>query len=299
MTGRVMKIQRFSTEDGPGIRTTVFLKGCPLRCLWCHNPESQSREPELFFDESRCTRCGRCAERCPNGCHTVSLEAHVYRRDLCTTCGKCLSPLCDALEYSGKEMTPEEVLAEVLKDRDFYESSGGGLTLSGGEPFYSGEFTRECLRLAKAAGLHTVVETCGAVSEGILRETADYVDLYLFDVKGTDRELHKRLTGVDPTVIRENLRLLDGMGKQTVLRCPIVPGLNDGESELFGIAELAESLSSVTAVEIEPYHTLGAPKYARLGREYAIPDVKAPGGETVAEWIRTVSSHTRVPVRRA
>ncbi len=299
MTGRVLKIQRFSTEDGPGIRTTVFLKGCPLRCLWCHNPESQKGEAELAYDAERCVGCGRCTVRCPNGCHTVADGRHLYDRTSCTACGACLSPLCDALELQGREMTADEVLREVLKDLDFYQSSGGGLTISGGEPFASPEFAEELLKKAKASGLHVAVETCGATDPALLEHTAEYVDLYLFDVKATDPALHKRLTGADPRAIRDNLRLLDRLGKRIILRCPLVPGLNDAESELIGIAELAESLTSVTAIELEPYHTLGVAKYARLGREYAIPDVKTPDAETVDRWIETVKGHTRIPVRRA
>ena len=299
MCGNIFNIQRFSINDGQGIRTTVFFKGCPLNCQWCHNPESKKISPELLFSGDKCVYCRKCEGSCENGVHLFG-EKHTLSREKCTACGSC-EAVCPVkcLSIAGKSISADEVIKEVLRDRIFFEESGGGITLSGGEPFYTREFTRECLRLAKEAGLHTAVETCGAVSPEILRETADYVDLYLFDVKGTDEALHKRLTGVDPTPIRENLRLLDKMGKKTVLRCPIVPGLNDGASELRGIADLAESLSCVQAVEIEPYHTLGAPKYARLGREYAIPDVTAPSEETVAEWIRAVASETRVPVRRA
>ena len=299
MTGRVLNIQRFSTEDGPGIRTTVFLKGCPLRCLWCHNPESQLGVPQLLYDAERCLHCGRCVSRCPNGCHLLAEGRHHLDRASCAACGSCLSPLCDALEIQGRDMTADEVLREVLKDWDFYESSGGGLTLSGGEPFASPEFTETLLRMAKREGLHVAVETCGAADPALLRRTAEYVDLYLFDVKATDPTLHQRLTGADPRTLRENLHLLDRLGKVSVLRCPLVPGLNDAESELRGIAELAESLSGVMAIELEPYHTLGVAKYARLGREYTIPDVKVPDGETVDGWLDTVRRYTRVPVRRA
>ena len=299
MTGKVLNIQRFCTEDGPGIRTTVFLKGCPLRCLWCHNPESQRGCGELLYDREQCVGCLRCVATCPNGCHRADEGGHVFDPDGCAACGKCVSPLCHALELAGEEMTASAVLEEVRKDRLFYENSGGGLTLSGGEPLAQAEFSRELLRLAKAEGIHTAVETCGFGDEEVLRELATLTDLWLFDVKETDPARHSEYTGVGNGRILENLRLLDAMNARIVLRCPVIPGLNDRADHFGGIAALANELRSVGEIVVEPYHTLGTAKYGRLGRAYDLHDIQPPSDETVDQWIREIQKQTKTRVTRA
>lgn len=299
MIGNILNVQRFCTHDGPGIRTTVFFKGCPLHCAWCHNPESQSRENELLYNSEKCVSCLRCVEVCPNKCHMVADGKHSLDRTACVACGSCLSPLCGALETAGKAVTAEEILAEVLRDKPFYDNSGGGLTLSGGEPLYQPDFCLELLQKAKESGLHVCMETCGLCNSEILEKLAPLVDIFLFDYKETDPVRHRELTGVDNAQILENLRRLDALGKQIVLRCPLIPTVNDSEAHLRGIAALANELSHVTEVVIEPYHAYGASKYGRLGREYALPAVKAPEGDTVAHWIATIQQSTRKKVTKA
>ena len=300
MTGIVFNIQKFSINDGPGIRTTVFLKGCPLHCLWCHNPESHQAATELFYDARKCIGCRECARACPHGCHTFSDSSHTFNRKKCIRCGKC-ADICPtaALESVGRVRSVEEVLDEVLKDKPFYETSGGGMTLSGGEPMLQFDFTLALLQAAKEHGLHTCIESCGYTDASKLRAIAPFVDLFLYDCKESDPARHKKYTGVSNQKILKNLRLLDDMGCATILRCPIIPTLNDRDDHFAGIAALANSLKNVQEIHIEPYHPLGSGKAAMLGREYALPELSFPTEETVKDWIARVAAQTNVPVKKA
>lgn len=279
LTGTVFNIQRFSIHDGPGIRTTVFMKGCPLHCAWCHNPESHAREPELAFYPAKCTLCGACVAACPQSCHAIG-DAHTLDRSRCVGCGLC-AKACpfDALNVFGSTKTPEEVLTEVLKDKQFYINSGGGMTLSGGEPFSQPRFAIELLRLAKLEGLHNCVETCGFAPIETLEEAARHVDIFLYDIKETSPELHKKYTGVTNELILANLRRLDGIGVQTILRCPMIPGLNDRREHLLAVASLASELKNVLQVEIEPYHPLGLSKAEAIGKAAGHADSTTPPKE--------------------
>ena len=298
MRSNILNVQRFCTKDGPGIRTTVFFKGCPLNCLWCHNPESQNREKELMYNAEKCVHCLRCVTACPNACHTQSTGKHSFDRTRCTACGACLTPVCEALEIAGQEFDVDTVLAEVLKDRIYYENSGGGITLSGGEPL--GRSTAlKLLKQSKELGLHTCVETCGFVSRDRLQATEPWVDLYLFDCKETDPQKHLEYTGADNRLVLDNLAYLDERGKPTVLRCPIIPTLNDRDDHLVGIARIANSMKHLVEIVIEPYHTLGVGKYERLGRTYAlseIPQLEASNADVLAEKLQKL---TNVPVKKA
>ena len=300
MIGNILNIQRFCTHDGPGIRTTVFLKGCPLHCLWCHNPESQSGNRELLYSPDKCVGCLQCVAVCKQHCHTARGEhAHAYDRRACVGCGQCVSLLCSALELAGEPVDVETIIREVLRDKPFYDNSGGGLTLSGGEPLYQFEFSLALLQSAKENQLHVCMETCGLTTSENLKKIAPLVDIFLFDYKETDPVRHKAYTGVDNAQILENLRLLNTLGSRTVLRCPIVPTLNDRPDHFRGIGTLAEDLACITEVVVEPYHAYGASKYARLNREYSLPEIGAPDGETVAYWITEIQKHTGKPVKKA
>ena len=298
----VFDIQKFSIHDGPGIRTTVFLKGCPLHCLWCHNPESRSPRPELFFNPEKCLSCGACVEACPRQAHRIPPErGHLLDRSRCTVCGTCAA-LCpaSALELCGKSMRLSEVLSEVRKDRAFYENSDGGMTLSGGEPMMQFEFVRALCEAAKRApGIPNIaMESCGFAPEEHFREILSWIDLFLFDIKTLDPEKHRRYTGVPLEPILRTLRFLDDSGAAISLRCPLIPGLNDSEKALTRIAELANTLRRVRSIDLEPYHPLGEAKARRLGKE---PEFTAPF--TLPDYAAKISGFlqplTAVPVRPA
>lgn len=295
----VFDIQKFSIHDGPGIRTTVFLKGCPLRCVWCHNPESWRPEPELLFTAAKCSGCRRCAEVCPTGVHSFTADGrHELDRAACVRCGKCVE-LCpaEALELCGRSFTVEEVMAEVRKDCIFYENSGGGMTLSGGEPMMRPEFTFALLNAAKKEGIHTALESCGFARREEFERILPVTDLFLFDIKTMDEAKHLRLTGRDNRLILSNLEFLSGAGAEIVLRCPLIPGLNDTPDELARIGELAERLSGVTGIDVEPYHPLGVSKAERLGQSPAYSAEFAPKGfaETCIAELRR---HTTKPGKK-
>lgn len=296
----IFNIQKFCVNDGPGIRTTVFFKGCPLNCVWCHNPESKKAVPEVFYNESKCIKCGKCMVRCENHAHSFTLEAHHYNREKCIVCGKC----CDycpteALEVAGYNITVEDALKEVLKDKVFYDNSGGGLTVSGGEPMMQFEFLSELLKRAKEEGLHVCMETCGFADADKYRQIAEYVDIFLFDYKITASEEHKKYTGVSNDKILSNLFMLDEMGKNTVLRCPIIPTINDTDEHLLAIAETANKLKNVLEINLEPYHPLGSGKSEMLGKDYVLKDLTFPEEDTVKEWIAKVQEHTAITVKKA
>ena len=298
--GTVFNIQKFSINDGPGIRTTVFLKGCPLNCIWCHNPESKSAEEELFYNFEKCIGCGRCAAVCPQKCHTFEDGRHIFNREKCIVCGKCAEECyTGALETVGYVRTVEEIITEVLKDRDFYENSGGGMTVSGGEPMMQFDFTYSLFKAAKEAGLHTCIETCGFAPKENFKKLAQYVDIFLFDCKETDSRRHKEYTGVPNESIKENIKMLDEMGSKIILRCPIIPTLNDRQDHFEAIAELAESLNNIIEVNIEPYHPLGSSKAMFLGKKYVLEDLSFPDNETVNRWIEIISSKKKVRVTKA
>lgn len=263
--GLVFDIQRFCTHDGPGIRTTVFMKGCALDCKWCHNPESKSRRPELFYNPSFCIACGRCVEVCRAQAHSLD-NGHALNRSKCELCMRC-ADACPALalEVTGKEMSVEQVLAEAEKDRVFYEESGGGLTLSGGEPMLQFEFTRDLLAAARSSGLHTCLETSGFGATERYIEIAPLVDVFLWDVKDTDPDRHKANTGAPLEPILENLSAVDREGVRTILRCIVLNGVNLNQQHLNRLLEIRAGLRHCEAIELLPYHSLGDSKHERLG----------------------------------
>jgi pyruvate formate lyase activating enzyme len=264
--GMVFEIRRFSVHYGPGIRTAVLLKGCHLCCAWCPNPESISFQTQISFDEAKCTGCGYCVEVCPRGAHAFVDEKHVFNRDLCILCCACVHEChTGALDTVGKEMTVDETLAAVLRDRAFFHKSGGGVTLSGGEPACQPAFSEAFLRAAKEAGLHCCVLTSGYCAFDRLERMLPYTDLFLYDIKETDAERHRAFAGVPNDAILENLRALHARGAAIRLRCPIIPGYNDRADHFAALAALDQALPNSEGIELIPCHPLTDHALTRLG----------------------------------
>lgn len=294
MNGTVFNIQRFSLYDGPGVRTVVFLKGCPLRCLWCHNPEGLSPKPQWMYNPERCIGCGECAAVCPNHCHKMENAAHLFDPAGCTQCGACSENCCAlALTQTGQSLSAQQILDTVLLDEKHYAATGGGLTLSGGEPLLQAEFSAALLQMAKAQGIHTCVETSGF---GKMEEIAKYTDLFLFDYKATGEEAHRRLCGVSQQPILENLALLDRLGKPVVLRCPIIPELNGNDAHLAGIAATADRFPCIQRIELEPYHRLGVSKAAQLGLETTY-EGQPPDPQWLTRFAKALQKQCPIPVQ--
>lgn len=263
--GIITNIQRLTIHDGPGIRTTVFLKGCPLRCVWCDNPETWYEHPEIFFYEVKCVECGRCVKACPLGIVTMDKSGKIDRTK-CILCMKCVEAcLYGALQKVGEEVTAEYVVNEVAKDSLFYRNSGGGVTLSGGEPLYQPVFTAEVFKLCKEKFIHTALDTSGYAGREAVRQVLRYTDLVLFDIKHMDAEKHKKYTGVTNELILENAEFIAGK-VETRIGIPLIPGFNDSEDNLKKTAEFAASIG-VKWIDLMPIHKVGAQKYKFLGLE--------------------------------
>lgn len=264
-------IQRFSVQDGPGIRTSVFLKGCGVGCLWCHNPESIAEGDQLLFYGEKCVGCGACQEACPQGVHRLTAGEHLMARSSCIACGSC-ARVCPqgALEIAGYWMEPKALLEKILRDRPFYEATGGGVTFSGGEPLLQAEALAEVLKGCRAAGVHTAIETSGAVGWEKLQVVLAYTDLFLYDLKCGSDARHRQVTNLGNRGIQANLLRLFAQSKPVWVRIPVIPGVNDSPEEVRQMAGIIRQGSgAVQRVELLPYHDTGKSKYAALGWEYA------------------------------
>jgi len=269
----IFDIQRFSLHDGPGIRTLVFMKGCPLRCQWCSNPESQSFDPEIFFYEDKCIGCGECVKVCPFG-ETLREKWPVDRAE-CSGCGCCVS-VCyaQARKLVGRPAGVKDVLDVVLRDRVFYEESGGGVTVGGGEPLEQPDFVAALLKSCRDENVHTAIETCGLARWEVFEKVLQHTDLLLFDLKHMNTETHKRYTGAGNERILENAKNASKIAKEMVVRFPLIPNINSSQEDIEGLARfITVSLRRVRKVDVLPYHTMGASKIMRLGKKYPMKDV--------------------------
>ena len=270
--GIVFDIKRFALNDGPGLRTTVFFKGCPLSCTWCHNPESRAFDPVLLFRPARCIRCLRCVEACPGKAVHVEDNLPVTDPGLCTVSGRC-AEVCPsgAREIVGREYTVPEIIEEILKDRVFYEESGGGVTFSGGEPLAQPEFLAALLNACRKEGIHTVLDTSGYAEKEVILETAVLADLVLYDLKAMNPETHLLLTGVYNREILENLTLLSDAGTEVLIRFPLIPGRNDDEENIRATGIFVKGLSNILGVELLPFHPAAKEKHRRFSIRYDGP----------------------------
>jgi len=282
MKGFIFDIKRFAVHDGPGIRTTIFFKGCPLHCLWCHNPESIARGPELITRSSRCARCYSCVKVCPKKALSPGPANGpvVVDRSLCDLCGACVEACAyEALAVVGHRATVAELVDEAARDAVFYEQSGGGVTLSGGEPLAQPAFALALLQALKARGFSTALDTSGQAMEDVLAEAVKYSDLILYDLKMTDSAAHRRFTNVANGRILENLRRLDRFGKPVWIRIPLVGGVNDGEAAIASAIAFLKGLSSVRRVDLLKYHRGGQEKYKNLGKQGEFQIFEPPSEE--------------------
>jgi len=293
MRGLVSNIERFAIHDGPGIRTLVFMKGCPLRCLWCSSPQTQNLFPEILHDAARCQRCGRCIEACaPRAIALLQDGRMKIHRKLCTSCGRCVEACPNqAFELVGRDITVEQLLNEVTRDSQYFRRSNGGVTVGGGEPTMQYEFVTAFLKSLKQLYVHTAIETCGYVNSKHLRTLLDFVDLVYFDIKHMDATVHKKAAGVSNKRILENARLLSA-SHSMILRIPIVPGYNDSEENIRASARLATELGeNLQRVELLAYHKFGVHTYRSLGRAYAVDNLESPAQSEMLRLKKIIESY--------
>lgn len=283
MEGIVFDIQRFSTNDGPGIRTTVFLKGCMMKCKWCHNPESLSTKVQLAYENFKCVGCGKCEEICQKKVHGFVGAEHKINYDLCDNCGKCVD-ICEneALKFYGRKMSVEQVINEVLKDKKYYGNTGG-VTFSGGEPTMQGDFLLNLLKTSKENGISTAIETNGIIKSEYLKKIMEYTDVFLLDYKASPKK-HENLTGLKSHMVLDTLKILEEYKKTVFLRCPIIQGINDDMEHFENIKKIKNSNSSIIEAEIMPYHSIGKEKWESVGYVYEYMDLESATKDMKEYW---------------
>lgn len=273
--GKIFDIKQFAVHDGPGIRTTVFFKGCPLNCWWCHNPEGISPGDDIFFYKTKCIGCGTCIEVCPENAIKQE-DAISIDRDKCTSCGICADNCpSDALKNAGRTVTSDEVIAEIRKSIIFYDSSNGGVTFSGGEPLMQPEFLKDLIDGCREEEIHITLDTSGHVDTDTFESIIDDVDLFLYDLKIMDDEKHKKYTGTSTDKVLKNLKLLSKKGKEVIIRFPVIPGITDTDENIEKIIDFLSDIKNVSEIDILPYHNVEE-KYKKLGKEYKLNVVKSP-----------------------
>ncbi|CAM2758776.1 trans-4-hydroxy-L-proline dehydratase activase [Hathewaya histolytica] len=281
--GIVFNIQKYSVHDGPGIRTTVFLKGCPLNCWWCHNPESQKLREQLMYFDNKCVACGSCVKWCKEEALSLNDGKISIDESKCTLCGRCTDVcLKGALEIAGKEVDINELMKEIKKDEIFYDQSKGGVTFSGGEPLVQIDFLESMLKACKEAEIHTTVDTCAHASWDSFERIIDYTDLFLVDLKHINSSEHKKYTGVGNELILENIKKLSELRKNLFIRIPIMPGINDSKETLEDTVKFLKNINMIQ-VNLLPYHRIGMDKYRRLNKDYKLKDLKEPTKKQMME----------------
>ncbi len=292
VAGYVFDIKKYAIHDGPGIRTTVFFKGCPLRCRWCHNPESWKATPEPSFRQGRCVRCGRCETVCQGQAITFPDGFPVTDPEKCVLCGDCTTSCpAGAREIVGEPMTVADVMTEIVKDVIFYDQSGGGATFSGGEPLMQPDFLLGLLNRCRAEGIHTAVDTTCHARDDLMRRVGEAADLFLCDVKHMDSRKHEQYTDVPNDLILNNLRMLAGAGKKLIVRIPIVPGFNNDRTNIENTARFVQSLPTVRRIDILPYNRGGLEKAVRLAAGFDLMESRSPSDEQMAEIARTLRGY--------
>jgi pyruvate formate lyase activating enzyme len=291
LSGTIFNIQRFSIQDGPGIRTTVFMKGCPLWCPWCSNPESQSSFPEIAHRDSLCNKCGRCIEVCAAQAISLTDNGVKIDRETCTGCGKCIE-VCipGALKCYGEEMSIEEVYREAIRDTPFYQDSGGGVTAGGGEPLSQADFVAGLFKRCQDSGINTCLDTCGYAAPSAWKKVLPHTNLVLFDVKLMEPSAHRRVTGKSNEKILQNLELVAASGVPVIVRIPLITGINDSRENITDTARYVANINGLKEINLLPYHRFGESKYAMLDRQYSLSELTTPQNSHIEELVNIVKS---------